>query len=1095
WLILLLLIPLTIWWSFRSLAGLGTTRRWIALGLRCSLLLFLTLALAEVYLLHTNDTTTVLFLWDRSVSIPREYDPRDTKETKVDLVKDRHINFIWNAVAQRGSKHLRDNAGLIIFGRNPRLELPPERVPTFGPRRITSTVDPNFTDISAALKLALACFPEGTGKRIVLISDGNENLGKAEEQARIAKQNGVEIDTVAVSTGDSNLNEILVERIDAPVTMEAGTRMPIRIVIRSYNPKPVIGKLWISKTSMKTRKAAKDPIGKFDVVYKEDDRIQEKYVRINLGLNVFYFRQPPVEEGESYTYKALFEYLGVEKTPVDLDNPNLAALDKSTVKLDRPENNFASTTVMSRGEKKLLLIEPVIGMHALLLKRLVQNKPSLKVVVITPEQLKAQGAEQLNFYLGSFDCIILANVPRDSFTPEQDAALRSCVHEQGCGLIMIGGVANKEGIGGSFGQGGWHNTEVEKALPVTCDIKSMEIEGKSGLVLIMHASEIAEGNMWQKKIAKLAIDKLSPMDMMGLLYYDWTGNGDHVWHIPFQQIGGNKAKMLGLVDGMNPGDMMDAEPSLKKAYDALTDPQHKLGTKHIIFISDGDHWQPPVALLRKIGQAKITLSTVCITSHGQGEYKRMKEMVEMTVVDPKAPRGTSYPKQNPDGTFTPLDPRELPQIYIKETRLISQSFVYEKKFVPSLFQATGPTDGLQRPLPPLHGFIRTTPRPGPLVQLPIMTPKIDNSLWPVLAYWQYGLGKGVAFTSDALTTPDNTSWDRDWANSEMYTKFWDQLVDWSMRNLDDGKHLQMTTEWRDGKLFIVVTARDDDKKPMTDLDIVVRVSSPDPKPGDAGRPDIKLEQKNVGRYEAEVKAEEIGSYFLTAMAYRNKQGKGPDGKLQVVREPVGMVQSSVNVPYSPEFSDLESNPSLLKRLSDITGGKFHVDDDDILAHLARRGDVFRISPNQTKSLQSIWYWLLVLTGVGLFFDVAVRRIAIDPAMLATVVQAEWEQLRGMRPAETKAPQFLDRLKTRKEQIGDSLEKQKATRRFEGTDAPVEAPPMAGGLGGEQRPPTRPASPPPRVAPEAEAKPADYASRLLQAKRKAMQDRDKDSPPK
>src|SRR5205823_14845001 len=146
----------------------------------------------------------------------------------------------------------------------------------------------------------------------------------------------------------------------------------------------------------------------------------------------------------------------------------------------------------------------------------------------------------------------LANVPREKFTQEQDEAMRACVHEQGCGLIMIGG---RNG----FGCGGWQETEVEKALPVTCDLKSLKIEGRSGLVLIMHASEIAEGNMWQKKIAKLAIEKLSPIDMMGLLYYD-PGNGDHRWHIKFQTVGEGRKKMLGLVDSMSPGDMPDAEP-------------------------------------------------------------------------------------------------------------------------------------------------------------------------------------------------------------------------------------------------------------------------------------------------------------------------------------------------------------------------------------------------------------------------------------------------------------------------------------------------------------------------------------------------------
>ncbi len=99
----------------------------------------------------------------------------------------------------------------------------------------------------------MACFPEGTGKRIVLISDGNENLGKAEEQARIAKQNGVEIDTVLVASSDRNQNEILVERVEAPPATEAGSRMPVRIVIRSYYPRPVIGTLTLSKTSLKMK--------------------------------------------------------------------------------------------------------------------------------------------------------------------------------------------------------------------------------------------------------------------------------------------------------------------------------------------------------------------------------------------------------------------------------------------------------------------------------------------------------------------------------------------------------------------------------------------------------------------------------------------------------------------------------------------------------------------------------------------------------------------------------------------------------------------------------------------------------------------------
>src|SRR2546428_560856 len=44
WLLLLLLIPVIVWLSFRSLAGLGPIRRWVAIGLRCLLMILLILA-------------------------------------------------------------------------------------------------------------------------------------------------------------------------------------------------------------------------------------------------------------------------------------------------------------------------------------------------------------------------------------------------------------------------------------------------------------------------------------------------------------------------------------------------------------------------------------------------------------------------------------------------------------------------------------------------------------------------------------------------------------------------------------------------------------------------------------------------------------------------------------------------------------------------------------------------------------------------------------------------------------------------------------------------------------------------------------------
>src|SRR5262249_46149070 len=146
----------------------------------------------------------------------------------------------------------------------------------------------------------------------------------------------------------------------------------------------------------------------------------------------------------------------------------------------------------------------------------------IKMTSLTIEDLP-KDKDRLVVLLSNFDCVILANVPADSpdndkpenaLSEEQQEVIRSNTHEQGCGLIVIGGPD-------SYGAGGGQNTAIEKALPVESEIQAMKMQGKGGLVLIMHASEMADGNVWQKKIAKLAIEKLSFVDEVGILHYDW----------------------------------------------------------------------------------------------------------------------------------------------------------------------------------------------------------------------------------------------------------------------------------------------------------------------------------------------------------------------------------------------------------------------------------------------------------------------------------------------------------------------------------------------------------------------------------------------
>ena len=380
-------------------------------------------------------------------------------------------------------------------------------------------------------------------------------------------------------------------------------------------------------------------------------------------------------------------------------------------------------------------------------------------------------------------------------------------------------------------------------------------------------------------------------------------------------------------------------------------------------------------------------------------------------------------------------------------------------------------------LPPLYGFVRTTPKESSLVKVLIETEKIGQYKFPILAAWPYGLGKSIAFTSDARTIKDGKGfWDRDWASEELYTKFWSQAVNWVVRPTETGKHLFMTTEHKDGKIRIIVEALDADKVPLTDIELEAGITSPAFKVKDDKKTELKFEQKNAGVYEAEIPADEVGAYFINIQAKWKKDGQ----------DMFDNVRTGVTIPYSPEFAEMDSNPALLTRISAETGGQSYADKDESLQDAAVKASVFRPVPESLMSLQPLWPWMVALTALCLLLDVATRRIAIQPETVWAKAVGLWEKLRGRTAAEEKLPEYIERLKSRKASVGETMDKQKAAKKFEATPGakPVEGPTVV---------PTAPTEKP-KPKPPAEKKPEkdeDFASRLMRAKKKAMEERDKD----
>src|SRR5690606_2753274 len=127
------------------------------------------LALAEFRIPQDRDRLAVIFLLDQSLSIPEA--KRAEMAEYVNLTIETH---------RKGD----DLAGVIVFGREAAVEVPPFDYDIQVPRQIESLLDPRYTNLEDAMKLALASFPEGVAKRIVVVSDGDQNIGDALSIAR-----------------------------------------------------------------------------------------------------------------------------------------------------------------------------------------------------------------------------------------------------------------------------------------------------------------------------------------------------------------------------------------------------------------------------------------------------------------------------------------------------------------------------------------------------------------------------------------------------------------------------------------------------------------------------------------------------------------------------------------------------------------------------------------------------------------------------------------------------------------------------------------------------------------------------------------------
>ncbi|HWD91799.1 MAG TPA: VWA domain-containing protein [Verrucomicrobiae bacterium] len=923
----LLTLSVWVWWfQVAGYSGLKGFRSTAALLVRLCVLGLFILALAEPRVVRRNTGLAVMYALDVSDSMGEN-------------VSDKSLAYILKTA---GAKPEKDQAGMVVFGRDAAVELPPRL--SFPFEVINARVAKDGTDIARALSLSAAMVPEDRQGRIVLVSDGVATEGNVSGVLDDLKSRHVAVDVLPVQYDYQR--EVWLERLDLPRQVKIGETYEATVLLNSLQAGD--GKLVLRENG--------------NVIAQQTVHYERGKTRYALPL---YLREP-----------GYYEYV--------------ATIEPAAGQDGWQENNTAINFLYLKGEGKVLLVTDPQGdprdwetlVKALKdAKRLVEVRSALEF----PRDAMP---------LMPYDCVVFVNAPADSFDPVQLQSLHDAVYNQGVGFLMVGGK-------NSFGPGGYHRTPIEDALPVDMDIAQKKVLPKGALVIVLHTCEFPEGNVWAKRIAKEAIRVLGAQDEVGLLIY---GSGGDQWVFPLTPAS-EYERMVTLINQCEPSDMPSFQSIMQMGFTGLK--ASDAAAKHMIIISDGDPSPPTPDLVKQFLVAKISVSTVVINPHGGMDISGMQSLAGVT-------GGRHY---------LVMDPNELPSIFIKEAKTLKRSMIQNTTFVPTVEFASPVLKGIDS-MPPLHAYVLTTPKPRSVT---ILKGPGKDEINPVLSTWRFGLGKTAAFTSDL-----SPNWASDWVEWKQYEAFVKQLMI-EISRVDQHSDLFMQT-FASGDEGVIMVEDYHPEESM--LDIQAQISGPHDR-----QSSVSLKQVGPRRYEGRFPLGGKGRYQVALAgvgAGRNEQTMG------------GFV-----VAYSPEYLRFRSDPVMLRRIAEQTGGR-------ILSGKETGKDLFTIPREPKETSKSILDLLLILLACLIPLDVGIRRVQLD-----------WGVVRGWFRASHQTEST--------ETLGALLQLKKKVR--ETTDAgrpitPVKLPPATASA-----PTPKPAASETTSEPEP---PQSTTERLLALKRKRQQ---------
>jgi Mg-chelatase subunit ChlD len=946
WALILLLALLPTFWLWRQ--SRSRVRRvrsaFILLG-RVSILALLILSVAGMQLVRAVDELAVVFLVDVSDSVSPSW-------------KASALSFVEAALAEMGAH---DQAGIVVFGGDALVDRPVSAARELD--ELFSIPATGHTDVEEAIRLGLALFPGATQKRLVLLSDGQENVGAAEMAARLAAASGVELDVVTLEPGAGE--EVWVDALEVPSVLHQGESFSLAVKVYST-----------AETAAIIR------------VVSDGQLAIEEGIQLDPGLN-------------SYALPLVAGAPGFSTFRVQV------SAEQDTFH----QNNQLAAFSLVRGAPRALIVARDAAESENLVAALTAT--GLQVEETTPARLSSDLTE-----LGEYAALVLINVPAAELGPRKMVALQTYVRDLGRGLVCVGGEE-------SYGVGGYFRTPLEETLPVEMRIKDKARMPTLALVFVVDKSGSMDSGGTASgppkvELAKEAVirsvELLGPDDQLGVVAFDDSAH----WVVNLAPLG-DVVVVQEMVGTIRAGGGTDIFAGLKAAANAILPADARV--KHVVLLTDGGADPTGIPeLVDEMRAADVTLSVVAV---GQ-DYAPFLE--------PLARQG--------GGRFHFVqDPSSIPEIFAQETAIAQRAYIIEETFFPQQVASSPILDGIEA-VPALHGYVGTSGKDA--AQVVLVSAQND----PILAQWQYGLGRTVAWTSDAWGR-----WAREWVTWEGFPRFWAQSVRWTIvERTESGLEMGVTLEGEQARVTVDVVDQAGDY--LNGLVVQANVVAPTQE-----REIVALRQTAPGHYEGDFAAPEEGVYLLGITAGR----EGADGTVSTLASQTsGFVRG-----YSDEYRQFGADTALLSRLAEIGHGRELRSPDEAFAHTLAA----------VRTHADVWPWLLAVAVCLLPLDVGLRRVTVSLADVRGWLLRVWARLRRRRLLQP-APSGLERLlvvkerSARKKEAGEpeggeklrevgTLKEPGRIRSVDVSLPPVEAEEGKEGEGGE-----------------------DLTARLLQAKRRA-----------